>query len=446
MRNGGHEYPPSALGRALADSVVMKRIFALFLALPILAAACAAEPLDEPAEEDATAIGEDEGEDDPEPEGADPQQGQFGFAAASKPDLIPGCTARGNAAGTPAWFHFTRPDKPCAGPVGMDTHIIDELIRLIESVPNGGRIDAHIFSIKVENVAKALYEAQAQRNVQVWLSTDGQVADYDDGFKAKYLDKLAHRVYCKSPNRRGCISGRAKSISHTKLFTFSGAKMPDGTPAQNVVWLGSANQTYASGMRATNNTVTFYGDAALYGRMRGYLDDLYDRRTTDDYYVPASGRGHYLTASADVYASPEAQTDIVLNRLDDIRADGNCEIDVQQASIRDSRLDVVKKLAALKRDGCKVRVVAHTVEPAARKILKDRNIPIHAKRVHDKVFVVNAVINGKRQMRVFTGSHNLSGGAAHRYDEIFVKLAAETGASHPVYDAYRRHFADAFDP
>ena len=36
-------------------------------------------------------------------------------------------------------------------------------------------------------------------------------------------------------------------------------------------------------------------------------------------------------------------------------------------------------------------------------------------------------------------------GSAHGYDEIFVKLAAETAAAHPVFDAYTVHFADAYD-
>ena len=37
----------------------------------------------------------------------------------------------------------------------------------------------------------------------------------------------------------------------------------------------------------------------------------------------------------------------------------------------------------------------------------------------------------------------LSGGSAHRYDEIFVKLPAESAAQHPLYDAYVTHYDDA---
>lgn len=46
--------------------------------------------------------------------------------------------------------------------------------------------------------------------------------------------------------------------------------------------------------------------------------------------------------------------------------------------------------------------------------------------------------------RVYTGSHDLSGSANRAYAEIFVKLAPETGAAHPVYDAHLTHFTDAY--
>ncbi len=45
---------------------------------------------------------------------------------------------------------------------------------------------------------------------------------------------------------------------------------------------------------------------------------------------------------------------------------------------------------------------------------------------------------------MYTGSHNLTGDAAHRNDEIFVKLAPEIGTAHPIYDAYVTHFNDAY--
>ena len=64
--------------------------------------------------------------------------------------------------------------------------------------------------------------------------------------------------------------------------------------------------------------------------------------------------------------------------------------------------------------------------------------------IHDKSFIIYGKFGAAYQFRVFTGSHNLSGGALRKYDEIFVRLAPEMGPEHPVYDHYITHFDDAY--
>ncbi len=430
----------------------MTRTLGIALVLSLLgglAAGCGADAEAPPANDttlptgapaDATPDGEDPAIADP----PEPPEGVSPTGTTTPPAPKPGCVASVTLAGHPAWLFFTRPDDPCTGVVGsgLDSNALDELTRLIDSVPAGGRIDGHIFSISVDGVARALLKAQ-MRGVDVWISTDGAVATSTDPAKTMYLDQLTHKVYCASAATNSCVSTAAGAISHTKLFVFSTATAPDGKVSNDVVWLGSANQTYASGMRLYNNTVTVYGDTPLFTSFRGYLDDLYSRRTQADYYDPTSGRGHYLTDSADVYVSPELQTDLVVNRLDDITPDAQCEIRVLHASVRDSRIEVVNRLVALKNGGCKVTVVADTIEPQALGALTAAGIKAFKKPIHDKSFIVHAKYGAAYAYRVYTGSHNLSGGSAHSYDEIFVKLAAESGAQHDVYDAYYTHFDDA---
>lgn len=407
-------------------------VLPLFVAASLAACAGGSPDVDEEAPEEPAIP---DPPDDPDDPGPPPLAGQ----------LVPGCTATATLAGFPVWLHFTRPDRPCTGTPGsgLDRHVLNELTRLIRSVPAGGRIEGHIFSISVDSVAKALVDAEA-RGVTVRLSADGQVAASDDP-STDLLNQLGHVVYCGTSTNRACVSTAANAISHTKLFVFSTATAPDGQVAQDVVWFGSANQTYASGMRLYNNTVTIYGDHGLYTLLRGYLGDLEGQARTSDYYVPSTGRGHLLADAADVYVSPEVQTDLVVHRLDDFPLDSDCRVRVMQASVRDSRLDVVAQLVKMKRGGCKVWVVADTVEPDALAALHAANIPVHHMPIHDKSFLVRyRGDDGELRYRVFTGSHNLSGGSAHRFDEIFVKLAAEA-ASHPVYDAYFTHFNDAYD-
>src|SRR4051812_34055792 len=179
--------------------------------------------------------------------------------------LAPGCVAHAPLAGHSTWLFFTRPDRPCKGTAGsgVDRNAVDELARLIGSVPGGGRIDGHIFGISVSAIGKALLDAQT-RGVDVRISTDGAIASSTAAVKTRFLDKLAHKVYCKHAGNRACISTAAGAISHTKLFAFSTATAPDGTVASGVVWFGSANQMYASGAQTYNNTVTVYDDTSLY--------------------------------------------------------------------------------------------------------------------------------------------------------------------------------------
>jgi phosphatidylserine/phosphatidylglycerophosphate/cardiolipin synthase-like enzyme len=386
----------------------------------------------------------DDGDDDASALADPPELELAEIPAAVAPS--PGCVAHESLAGHSTWFFFTRPDRPCRGTAGsgVDLNAVDELTRLIGTVPAGGRIDGHIYSISIDAVAQALLAAQT-RGVDVRISTDGGVAASTDTAKTRYLDKLDHKVYCTHANNHACISTADDAISHTKLFAFSRATAPDGAVANNVVWFGSANQTYASGARLYNNTVMVYGDASLYGQLQGYLNDLFAQRRFADFYDPSSGRGHFLAPSADVYASPEASTDLVVHRLDDITPDATCRVRVMQASIRDSRLEVVDEIVKLKNGGCHVWVVADTVETKALAKLHAAKISVHHMPIHDKSFIVFAKYGNAYQYRIYTGSQNLSGSSAHKYDEIFVKLAPETGATHPIYDAYFTHFNDAYN-
>lgn len=108
-------------------------------------------------------------------------------------------------------------------------------------------------------------------------------------------------------------------------------------------------------------------------------------------------------------------------------------------------LAVVDQLVKMKRGGCHIWAVADTVEPRALAALHAANIPVHKMPIYDKSFVVTRTFGMTSEFRVYTGSHNLSSGSAHRYDEIFVKLAAKTGDAHPIYDAYFTHFNDAYN-
>ena len=434
-------YARERLDRIVLCRRLMIRTLATALLVLLGAAACASAPSDVGATPEYTLEDDDDIVVTSELPG--PPESLAPVAALATP--VPGCVARGSLAGHPTWLFFTNPSQPCRNDgFGADMNAMDELTRLIGSVPAGGRIDGHIFSINLVSVAQALLDAQT-RGVDVWISADGGVEE--STVKAD-LDKLANMVYCTHPNKpnnRSCISTADDAIAHTKLFVFSTAAAPDGAVSNNVVWFGSANQSH-HGTRMYQNTVTVYGAALLYTQLRAYLGDLHAQERHADYHDPDSERGHLLSGAANVYASPEAQNDLVANRLDDITPDASCRIRVMQSRVNDSRLEVVSQLVKMKRNGCQVWVVADKVEPSALKALLADGISVRCnKEVHDKSFLVYAKYGSEYKYRIYSGSHNLGSPANYKNDEIFVKLAPETGTTHPLYDAYLTHFNDAYE-
>ncbi len=323
--------------------------------------------------------------------------------------------------------------------------ILNELIRLINAVPAGGRIDGHIYNITVTSVAQALKNAH-DRGVTVKLSGDGQLAT-NTSTAMSYLNALPLHQWCASSTSHSCVSSASGGISHTKLFTFSSTTTPAGVRRSNVSWFGSANLTYATGAQTFNNTVTVYGDPTLYTRFNTYLDDLYDQSPrTNDYYKPSINQGYINATTASVHASPELETDLVVRQLEEVTPNSSCRVRVMHASIRDSRMEVVDRLTAMKARGCLVWVVSTNVEARPLAAFKAAGIPVRSgpSDVHDKAIMIYGKYGSAYRYRVYTGSHNLSQSANSAYDEILVKMAAES-TNTTLYSAFVRHFEDAYN-
>jgi phosphatidylserine/phosphatidylglycerophosphate/cardiolipin synthase-like enzyme len=344
--------------------------------------------------------------------------------------------------GYPAWVHFTNP----AATNGDDRNILKEAVRLIKATPAGKTIRIAVHSLTVNKVEQAILEAKGN-GVIIKVAEDGSDEFDADSSPRRVAAALgADHVFCGSRTKdgnHGCIPTNPSAIMHTKLMTFEQTTDPTGQLRNDVVWFGSANMTAATGAESFNNTVTIYGDPALFAGMNDYWRDLFNQRHAagDNYYDAQSGRGFVSTASARVYASPEADTDLIKNRMNDIIAEDGCEVRAAQAMIFDSRLDLVDELVRLKRGKCFVRVAANKVQPTALARLKAAGIDVTKGRVHDKFVLVNARFAGSTQKRqiVFTGSHNWTKSANSVNDELFIRLE-----STELYDAYREHFRQAY--
>ncbi len=346
-------------------------------------------------------------------------------------------------AGYPAWVHFA---NPLAG--GSDPTILDEVVRLIDNTPDDGTIRAAIHSLTVNTIATALIDARA-RGVKVLVAEDGSDAFDGDPSPLALQGALgADHVFCGDKvegKNYGCITGDPSGRMHTKLYTFSQTRDPDGVLRDDVVWFGSANMTQATGTKTFNNALTIYGDVALYDGFNTYFGQLFaqEHYAGNDFFDADLGRGYLATDTAHVYASPDQDGDLVQNRLDEIDAGDDCELRVAQSKILDARPEIVDRLIKLEQGGCAVKVVAGSIEAKSLAKFKQAGVVVRTNKVHDKLVIVQARLAGSPAVRylVFTGSHDWTYSANYRNDELFVRVESQS-----FHGAYVAHFNDAFGP
>jgi len=382
-----------------------------------------------------------------------------GSMAAPRPAVAgaPG-TVTALIGGQTVQAHFTNPRVHS----GRDDTIHDEVVRLIDAAPAGSTIRGTIYSLTVQPVARALVAAE-QRGVTVLVLVDGD-NQTSTSRAVDILKQLDDVRFCQwdpatygSAQRSGgaCISTNDDGELHVKMFTFSETTDPAGSRRADVSWFGSANMTYASGSDQFNNAVTVYGDTDLASGLNHYFTDLWDRRHRpgDDYYDAATRRGYLSAPAASVYASPEGagQTDTVANRLDDLTPDARCQIRIGMSFVTSARPELLRFVTGARAQGCRVWMVVGSSKGAIR-MPRDvytslTKAGVSLRRVggmHDKFFAVHGKFGRSYQHRVYTGSQNWSGSALRSNDEIFVKLAPEAAAAHPLYDGFTQHFSDAW--
>jgi phosphatidylserine/phosphatidylglycerophosphate/cardiolipin synthase-like enzyme len=361
-------------------------------------------------------------------------------------------SASGTLGGKAAWAYFNNP--PAFG--GVDSTITQEVKRLIEQTPTGATIRAAIHSVSHTGIADALLSAQS-RGVTVYVVMDAKNAS--TGYAAvETLEQLAYVKFCTNASGGGgCIGTGASGNMHTKLFTFSQTRDPDGVLRPETVWLGSANLTGASGTEAFNNAIVIYEAATLFAGLNANFTDMWNRRhySGNDYYDSASGRGYYLANPADAYASPEGmgQTDTIVTRLNDATPDANCRLRIGMAFVTAGRPELLTHIKRMRAGGCLVWMVVSgnatdgidMARPVYDELLGAGVAIRRRDKVHDKFFALYGKFGSAYAYRVYTGSQNWSQDALNENEELFVKLAPETGTVHPIYDAYVGHFNDAYN-
>jgi phosphatidylserine/phosphatidylglycerophosphate/cardiolipin synthase-like enzyme len=363
------------------------------------------------------------------------------------------CVASAALGGFTTYAHFTNPYAPCvptSANAQQDQNIENELKRLIQSVPAGSYIRGNIYSATETTIANALVAAE-NRGVHVQISADAQIASEKQAAES-ILRSLDHMNFC--PGATGCIANVSGGHAHTKLFTFSRTKRPGASVATHVTWFASYNLTNgASGSRGFNNSITVYGDEALYDQARDHLNRMYEEAPrTSDYYDPPS-RGRFVSSSATVYSSPQAQTDLVVDRLEAFTPNSQCQVRVANPWLLNNRSEVTDQLCSMRRGGCRVWVLTNTkhVDSAQLRALKGCGISVRVPLdgdgddlLHDKLMIVRGRTSAGLRHRVFGGSHNFADDSLKENDDLLVQMADDTSSGAAFYSAFVAHFGDAW--
>lgn len=379
-----------------------------------------------------------------------------------------------------------------AGPpkVCEDRTIMDRLLQMIDDAPSGSHIYAGIHSINSGRVYNALKQAITEGvNVHVMhngndyldeegLSNDGNPDTHHYPRELAAIPGIKH-MWCNHGSQSlyggGCLSNDQSGIMHAKYMLFSTTLNRDGQPKNFVTWMGSSNLTTNTSTRF-NNSITVYNDQKLYSDTYWSVYAQMSRQAvwpSNDFYDPATAnRGNYTTSIANPsptkpftltgYVSPEQDTDLIVDRLDSLKADSTCQVYVMQAILTGSRPPrpgdassedgLVEKLDDLARGGCKVQINlgwkdTSGLEPdaacARRKLLSNPNVQMReTKYIHDKAIFVYGTYNGVAQRyALMTGSHNLSYSALRLNDELLIRVLDDFS----LWMGYYWHFRAAWD-
>jgi phosphatidylserine/phosphatidylglycerophosphate/cardiolipin synthase-like enzyme len=353
-----------------------------------------------------------------------------------------------------------------------DTHIADHLVGLIDRAQ--GAIYTNIYTAESDDPVRAALVRAKGRGVKVWVTYDGGENDPDpnDPISDAEFDWVnitgGERRLTRCPD--GCHREAAGGRAHSKFFVFDSTQhYVATTPRGPAVWIGSANLTRGSGLRASNMAITFYNDTVMHSRMRDvFWDgfnhferfDLNNPSNTDyDYYHPQLGwndrySGVVFSDQADSVAhiSPDRiGGDMWIDQFNPVYPEGApCTIRIAQAQITDERMDLVDKIWDLANRGCQVRVMlgqksdtdtsADIGTNARAKLCNAANGRVlmrKRERMHEKgasIIGMYEGIAGRKQ--VFMGSHNWTGPALRWNDEVLLRVADSADA----YTAFYDHF------
>lgn len=310
-----------------------------------------------------------------------------------------------------------------------------------------------IYSFSDRRVASALIAAH-YRCISVQVLMNNHLSNRDVPEYGRLQKRLGWRMGNRSWARR-CRNGCRGGIGplHTKLFMFSRSGR-----ARKVVTVGSSNMTGKAANVQWNDLFVVHGRPHLWNQTMTIFTEM-----ARDRNPPRPMERNYLDGPYYTMWWPQPrhsfQTDRVMKALRFVRCNvrptggtgyaGQTAVAIHIHAMEGERgLYIARYLAAMKRQGCRVRVLYGLIAPRIHRVLKNNKVPSrrtifdrsgddHADYyTHMKVLTVNGVYGPVRNRRlVFTGSENFSQKAVGS-DEVWMRV---------VSSRYWRQYQNLFD-
>ncbi len=312
---------------------------------------------------------------------------------------------------------------------GTHPVVINRVRRLFKRARAGDSLRIAMFRWDIPGAADNLVEAQ-RRGVHVELVVDRDVVANPVGAS------LVQRIEAGDPGSTVVCDGAclpwtgtgpapyAQDINHLKLIVADvRGERSVVTSSSNLA--GLQYQQYNSLLRIVGSRYYDFADA--------WFDSLKAQRV---------GGIRMTLASPPAMLYPR-RGDILADTLRQVRCTPKLDqVDVHLAVIQ--RADIRSRLVQLDRSGCRVRVVVD--RPAVEKWLEQevgghRLPPSLVRQVstHDKGVMIHALVRGKPQYVVVTGTSNATCGGLYYNDEIMLRLKGKW-----IHTRYGKHFNDAF--
>ena len=289
------------------------------------------------------------------------------------------------AKGTPDNF------VPKSGPAFNDPYgkpyevrrLIRQVNRTIDSVPKKQKIRIASWNVRSASIVTSLIRAHQERKISVQVVMDRHNYNPNNpNSDARRLIEGLKKGNKKRPKEmrsfvRRCVSAcRGKSgIAHTKFFLFSQVKQ-----VPNVIMYGSYNATELGATIQWNDLYTIKKDAPRYATFEAVFDQMAKQKTVKQGLVAYDdgviANGFYPFRGEGAVGDPVIDILNMVSCTGAATTNGRTRIRIAQTAMYGDRgITIAKKLAALRKQGCNIRLVYAMFGNNVLKVLRRRGCP-----------------------------------------------------------------------